>query len=265
MFNKIAVIPNKSDVSDRALKYAVKFFPDAEFYTIAAVYLPTKSFAASRQYYDYIEKLTMETINHAEEIIKKSDVNVKAEGVEVDTPRDILHYLKKNDIEMLVLPIQERDIHFGLKFHGQDEIFFKKADIPILTINWKASLRKPRSILNPTDGRMHSFMAGETTILLASNLNAKIDRVFIGKSKHLYKKAMGWATEEAEKMKVRMNTDCVVGNFHHASKVIELLVSKRYDLMVMGKGRGLTHGDLLSIVSREIIAMANIPVLVVGN
>lgn len=265
MFKNILIIPTRTQVSDKAIKYAVKYFPSSKFHIMSVIYSSGGAYVPSNLYYELIENLINETLEHARKILSRYDVELEGNVIEGETPNDILEYIEKKDIDLVVLPIQERDIHFKLRFNRQDEKIIKKANIPILTVNWQAALRKPKRIFNPTDGLMHSFMATEHAILLASQFGARIDMVFISKNRQRYKQATGWAKNEAEKMQIRMNLDRVIGNFHPAEKILGLVQSKKYDLIVMGKGRGLAHGDFLSIVSREVIASAPIPVLVVGG
>ena len=265
MFKKILIMPHHTETSDNAIDYAARLFPNSEFYIVSAAYLDTDTAAPSYLYRSFLETLSKETIDNTSKLLNKYDIEPETNIIWGESSYEILEYIEKKDIELVVIPIEKRDIFYKLMFHGPDEKVITKAKIPILTVNWQASLRRPLSIFNPTDGLMHSFMASEMAILLAGQFNSKINRIFIGKSKHRYKRAMNWAKEEAERLHIQMKTDCAIGNFHHAVKIMELSHSKNYDLIVMGKGKGLAHGDMLSIVSREIIASAHVPVLVVGS
>ena len=254
-----------TETSDNALDYAARLFPNSEFHIVSAAYLDTDTAAPSHLYRSLLETLSKETIDNTSKLLNEYDIKPKTNIIWGETPYEILRYIEKKDIELVVIPIEKRDIFYKLMFHGPDEKIITKAKIPILTVNWQASLKKPLEIFNPTDGLIHSFMASEISILLAAQFDAKIERIFIGKSKHRYKRAMNWAKEEAERLHIQMKTNCAIGNFHHAVKIMELSHSKNYDLIVMGKGKGLAHGDMLSNVSREIIASAHVPVLVVGS
>lgn len=265
MFKKILIMPHHTETSDNAIDYAARLFPNSEFHIVSAAYLDTDIAAPSYLYRSFLEALSKETMDNTSKLLNKYDIEPKTNIIWGESSNEILRYIEKKDIELVVIPIEKRDIFYKLMFHGPDEKVITMAKIPILTVNWQASLRKPLDIFNPTDGFMHSFMASEMAILLAAQFGAKIERTFIGKSKHRCKRAMNWAKEEAERLHIQMKTDCSIGNFHHAVKILKLSHSKNYDLIVMGKGKGLAHEDLLGIVSREIIASAKCPVLVVGS
>jgi nucleotide-binding universal stress UspA family protein len=204
----------------------------------------------------------MKGLERGSKLLKSAGINPHTSLLKGNPPKQIMKYMAANNIDLLVLTRNPRSKVPSLEFGNVGDVLARRAPCPVLIVKGAAD-PTVKKILNPTDGKKDSIPAGRLAIALANHFNAELTKFYVGENESLGEEILTNAENAARRDGVSHISRSEVVKGDPADNIIA--IADGYDLIVMGKGnKSFFKRDLLCLTSREVVAVANSPVLLVG-
>ncbi len=118
MFNKILIATDNSKLMESAVPYTATLFPQADFHVINVIDTITTSVPMSSLLRRTLNDLAGEAVNKAEKVLVDMGVSqVKKTILSGRSYREILNYVKANDIKLIVMATHSKSgtqrLHIG--------------------------------------------------------------------------------------------------------------------------------------------------------
>ncbi len=264
--SRVVIAADKSPVIMRGAAYAARIFPKAKFHVVSVVNTSDRAIVLTGEYENTLERMGKESVEAIERLLLKEGVKSVETAVVKGRPSvKILYYAKNHRANLIVLATHSKVGTQALTLGRTSRNIIEKTRIPVLLFTPFSRSREPRRILNPSSGSKYSFKASMLSVRLAHALNAELKILYLGHGDMEHK--FRTVKEYAEKMGVRYVIE------HGKGDPGECIIteSRKADLMVVSRGRPgigykfrfLRKELALGKVEREVLALAEVPILLI--
>ena len=264
--SRVVIAADKSPVIMRGAAYAARVFPRAKFHVVSVVNTSDRAIVLTGEYEDILEKMGKESVQSIERLLKKEGIDHTDTAIIKGRPSSkILYYAKNHKANLIVLATHSKIGTQAISLGRTSRNVIEKTKIPVLLFTPFSRSREPKTILNPSSGSKYSFKASMLSVRLAHALNANLKILYLGDGK--VEQKFRTVIEYAEKMGVKYSIETGKGDPG------ELIIkqSKSADLMIVSRGRpGIGYKFrfmrkelALGKVEREVLALAEVPILLI--
>jgi nucleotide-binding universal stress UspA family protein len=264
--SRVLIAADKSPVIMEGADYVSRVFPHAKFHVVSVVNTTDRAIVLTGEYEEVLEKMSRESVKTIERILRKNGVNHVEKSVIRGRPSSkILYYARNVRANMIVIATHSKTGTQALTLGRTSRNVIEKTKIPILIFTPFSRSSEPKTLLNPSSGSKYSFKASMLSVRLAHAMNASVKTLYIGRGEPGQR--FKTIAEYADKMGVKYTIQKVKGN---AGDVL-VKESKRADLMVVSRGRPgigykfrfLRKELALGKIEREVLALAEVPILLI--
>jgi len=270
MFSRVLVATDGSRFMDEAINYAASIFLYSEFHILCVKKRTYRGTQLTTMYQKMLDESARDAIEHGRKVLARSGITGQCEVCDGKPSREILRYIKANDINILIMMTRTHEQTGVERFvlGSTSENVLKKVKIPVLFLNPQNVDHdgSVNNILLGTDGSISSKNAENFSLILANNFGAKITGVVALES--------GWKGGDAEAEKILNNLKWKADQFNvklekmilRGPSTARIITEKApdFDLIVIGAGRpSFLKRVKIGHVALEIINTAPRPVIVV--
>lgn len=273
IIQNILIPTNKNPITVRAIDYIFSMFPDANYFILGVVDITGESTllftSYSSDHLDVLEKLELDAINEIKVQLEKKGAKLADTKILYGHPANaILKYSMKKNINLIALATTSKVGSEMINLGSTAKGVIVRTRIPVLLITPNAALRPVKTVLNPSTFSKYSFRASLLALSFAKYFSASVKILEVGSK---YNEDMLNPIKEYAKNQ-NINIEFLpVTSKNTVKDILEL--SKQCDIMVASRGRrGISykfrylHKDFsLGNVEKTVIAMSEIPVILVNE
>ena len=268
VISRVVIAADKSPVIMKGARYTAKMFPNAKFYILNVVNITDRAIVLTGEYESTLRKMGEESIDSIEKILKSEGVAHIEQQVQKGRPSvRIISYARTVGANLIVMATHSKMGSQALGLGATSRAIIEKTQIPLLLFTPFSREKEPKVLLNPSSGSKYSFKASMLAVRLAHALGAKLITLYLGHEDVNTK--YGFVREYAEKMGVKYTIEVAKGRPDEA--ILEY--SKKADLMVASRGRPgigykfrfLSKELALGKLEKEVLGMAEIPIMLIPD
>ncbi len=268
VISRVVIAADKSPVIMKGARYTAKMFPNAKFYILNVVNITDRAIVLTGEYESTLRKMGEESIDSIEKILKSEGVAHIEQQVQKGRPSvRIISYARTVGANLIVMATHSKMGSQALGLGATSRAIIEKTRIPLLLFTPFSREKEPKVLLNPSSGSKYSFKASMLAVRLAHALGAKLITLYFGHEDVNTK--YGFVREYAEKMGVKYTIEVAKGRPDEA--ILEY--SKKADLMVASRGRPgigykfrfLSKELALGKLEKEVLGMAEIPIMLIPD
>ena len=268
MFDKIVIATDDSPIMDTAMRYTTNLFPDSEYYLRSVVNTTDRSIPQNITMREEKRKVATEALDDGKEVLNEEGISPveirKPEGV---PSKEMKKYADEVNADLLVLASHSKmgaqRVHIGettlnyLKVTSHPSLIFPRCCPPGI----------PNKIFNPTTFSSYSEEATMIALDLAHHFDASLTTF------HFDDDDPGPSSRRIKKRAEQMDVDYTLEIKKGASDQEIIDRMRDFDFLIGSRGRKGILYKLhrifpklsLSKLEREIIAEAEIPILLTGD
>ncbi len=268
MFDKIVIATDDSPIMEAAMGYTINLFPDSEYYLISVVNTTDRSIPHNITMREEKRKVATEALEDGKQNLNEKGISPvemrKPEGV---PSKEIKKYADEVNADLLVMASHSKmgaqRVHIGETTLN----YLKVTTHPSLIFPRCCPARIPDSIFNPTTFSSYSEEATMIGLDLAQHFDASLT------SFHFADDDPGPSARRIKKRAEQLDVDYTLEIKKGASDQEIIDRMRDFDFMIGSRGRKGILYKLhhifpklsLSKLEREIIAEAEIPILMTGD
>jgi nucleotide-binding universal stress UspA family protein len=266
--SRVVIAADKSPVIMKASEYAARLFPDASYYIINVINTTDRAIVLSKEYENTLRKMGEESVESIKAILLREGVKKIEERIERGRPsRKILSYARNVGANLIVIATHSKMGSQAIGLGRTSRAIIEKTKIPLLIFTPFSKEREPKLILNPSSGTKYSFKASMLSVRLAHTLGAELITLYIGHED--VGKRYALVKDYAKQLGVNYTIEVAKGV--PAQEILEY--SKKADLMVASRGRPgvgykfrfLSKELALGKLEKEVLGMAQIPIMLIPD
>ncbi|MFW6048073.1 MAG: universal stress protein [Candidatus Natronoplasma sp.] len=268
MLDRILIATDNSPIIQDAIRYTANLFPSSKFYLISVIDTTDRSIPQNLTMRKEMREAAEEALTEGGKILDQKGVEVadkrKPEGVPY---KEIEKFSDEHKIDLVTMAshstVGAQRIHIGettlnyLKVTSHPSLIFSRSCPPII----------PDKIFNPTTFSTYSVEATMIALDLADHLGASLSSYHIGDGNP------GPASRRVQKRAEKLGIDYELEIKKGASDVEIIERMNDFDFVIGSRGRKGILYKLhhffpklsLSSLEREVIAEAEIPILLTGD
>ncbi len=269
MFEKILIATDDSQLVKNAMRYTAVAFPDSQYHLLNVIDTSEKSVPKTKLLMKDLKKASKKAVQDGISILNETGIHDIKKSVKKGNPgKEILKYAEKNDIELIVMGTQSKSGTQKFEIGKTCLHVLEHTRQSVLLFDSMVDIKKPKKILHPSGGCMHSLAAGYIALELAEHFDGKVEVLSTrggGETEYTFKRLYEFAKKNHIPYKLR---SCAV-------KPLEEIVeeSRKYDLIVASIARPGLKYDLRKIyppfalgkLEREVIVETKDPILFVAD
>lgn len=268
MFDKILIATDDSPIMRRAIEYTANLFSWSEFYLISVIDTTDRSIPQNITMREEMREAAREALDKGEEILNEKGVEVAEKRMPEGVPyEEIEKFSDERDIDIITLAshstVGAQRVHIGettlncLKVTSHPSLIFSRC----------CPVGIPDRIFNPTTFSTYSVEATMIALDLADHFEASLTTFHFGDDDP------GPSSRRIKKRADRMGIDYTLETKKGASDTEIIDRMNDFDFIIGSRGRkGLLYRLhhifpklSLSKLEREVIAEAEIPILLTGD
>ena len=268
MFDKIVIATDDSPIMDAAMKYTINLFPDSEYYLISVVNTTDRSIPHNITMREEKRRVATEALEDGKEALNEMGIEPtemrKPEGV---PSKEIKKYADDVNADLLVMASHSKmgaqRVHIGETTLN----YLKVTSHPSMIFPRCCPVSIPSKIFNPTTFSTYSVEATMIGLDLAQHFDASLTTYHFGKDNP------GPSSRRIKKRAEQLGVDYTLETKKGASDQEIIDRMRDFDFLIGSRGRkgflyklhNIFPKLSLSKLEREIIAEAEIPILMTGD